>query len=128
MKINEIILNERVSRDELRALKLYLQKQYEPIGLDVEFSSHFVDRVNDPRNEPEISTAELGKLFRKSLDRYGKTFKDMHPETEVVLKDISTALNVPIAIKRSEDAEKAVLATTVMRKKNYQTRDKVFKV
>ena len=33
--------------------------------IDVSFTKHFVDRLNDPRNDPEIKVSELQRFFKK---------------------------------------------------------------
>ena len=37
----------------------YADRLFKELGLDVEFSRHFRDRLNDPRNAKPISAAEL---------------------------------------------------------------------
>ena len=46
----------------------YMQR----IGVDVEFTRHFMQRVNDPRNKKQITPAELTRLFKQSYKKYGK--------------------------------------------------------
>ena len=43
----------------------YADKLFGELGLDVEFSKHFRDRLNDPRNTKPITAAELiGQIGR----------------------------------------------------------------
>ena len=42
------------------------------IGIDVEFTRHFLDRVNDSRNKKQITVAELIRMFKQSYKKFGR--------------------------------------------------------
>jgi hypothetical protein len=81
--------------------------------------------MNDPRNNPEIKVAELQKFFKKIQKKKGSQIK-ANPDIEVVLKDMSTNLNLPVVINYS-DGEFEVVHKTIMRKKNFSTTSKELK-
>ena len=93
-------------------------------GIDVQFTKHFVDRLNDPRNDPAIKTSELQRFFKKIQRNKGKNIIN-NPDIEAVLKDIKTNLNLPVAIKKKGDRY-IVTNKTIMRKKDFKTTDRVF--
>ena len=93
--------------------------------IDVEFTRHFVDRLNDPRNKPEIKVAELQRFFKKIQRNKGKDIRQ-NPDVEVVLKDLASDINLPVVINY-KDGEFEVGNKTVLRKKDFKTPDKVIK-
>ena len=52
-----------MSKSTLNKIEKYMEKQLSPE--DIEFTKHFFDRVNDPRNGKEISDLELTGFFQK---------------------------------------------------------------
>ena len=94
-------------------------------GIDVEFTRHFVDRLNDPRNSPEIKVSELQKFFKKIQRNKGRNIIN-NPDTEAVLKDMSTNLNLPVVIKTKGNGFE-VTNKTIMRKPDFKTTSKVLK-
>ena len=56
-------MNEDVSRSDLDQIEKYADRLFAAVGIDVEFTRHFLDRVNDERNKKPINTAELIRLF-----------------------------------------------------------------
>ena len=40
------------------------------LNIDVEFTKHFMDRVNDARNKTPITPAELTRLFKQSYRKH----------------------------------------------------------
>ena len=67
MKINELDKNAGVTQNQLDTLEGVLDKVFSKVGIDVEFTRHFIDRVNDTRNIKPISIKELAMLFKKEF-------------------------------------------------------------
>lgn len=127
MKINEF--DNEVTQKELDMLETYIDKAFNKIGIDVEFTRHFLDRVNDERNIRQITIKELGMLFAKEYKRWGKPIAQLGPDAEAVMKDISSDINIPFALKWDRNNNQLELvAKTVMRKKNFKTPNKEFPV
>ena len=84
-----------------------------------------MDRLNDPRNKPEIKVAELQRFFKKIQRNKGKDIRQ-DPDVEVVLKDLASDINLPVVINY-KDGEFEVVNKTVMRKKDFKTPDRVIK-
>ena len=53
-------------------MEKHLDKIWAKVGIDVEFTRHFHDRVNDARNKKPINTAELIRIYREIYKKYGK--------------------------------------------------------
>jgi hypothetical protein len=115
-------LEREITPAELNALEAKLDELYAKLGLDVEFTTHFIDRVNDPRNKKQITIAELFKLFQETFKVYGKEIAQAGPHFEAVMNDISTALNVPFVLQWNKHKnELEVVSKTVMRNPDFKT-------
>ena len=84
-----------------------------------------MDRLNDPRNDPEIEVSELQRFFKKIQRNKGVGILSS-PDIEAVLKDMETNLNLPVVIKKKGN-EFEVLNKTIMRKPNFKTTSKVIR-
>jgi len=120
-------LDEDVTQPQLNALEKAVDNVFGRIGIDVEFTRHFLDRANDERNGEPITIQELGKLFAKEYKRWGKPIAQMGPDTEAVMKDLESDINIPFALRWNGE-ELELIAKTVMRKKNFSTSNKQFPV
>ena len=112
---------EEVTQQQINDLEKFADRILKKFDIDVEFTRHFVDRVNDSRNNPEITVAELQKLFKKIQKAKGANIKK-YPDMEVVLKDLQTDLNIPVVVDY-KNGEFIVTNKTIMRKKNFKTPD-----
>lgn len=110
---------EEISQQQIDDLEKFADRLLQKFNIDVEFTRHFVDRVNDSRNNPDITIAELQKLFKKIQKSKGENIKKF-PDMQVVLKDLQTDLNIPVVIDY-KDGEFIVTNKTIMRKKNFAT-------
>ena len=72
---------------------------HQSVGIDVEFTRHFLDRVNDARNKKQITVAELIRLFKQSYKKYGKKIAKLGPDAEAVINDMQTDVNMPFVLK-----------------------------
>ena len=114
-------LLEFVSKKDLDQVERYADKLFAAVGIDVEFTRHFLDRVNDERNKKPISTAELIRLFRLSYKKYGKKIPQMGAKAQAVIHDMETNLNMPFVLNIDRSGMLDLVAKTVMRKKDFKT-------
>jgi len=114
------MFGEEVTAKQISDLEKFGDRLLAKFDVDIEFSRHFADRMNDSRNNPEIKVAEIQALFKKIARKKAANIKK-HANSEVVLKDIQKDLNLPIAIKMDKDGEIDVVHKTIMRKKNFKT-------
>ena len=114
-------LLEFVSKKDLDQVERYADKLFAAVGIDVEFTRHFLDRVNDERNKKPISTAELIRLFRLSYKKYGKKIPQMGAKAQAVIHDMETDLNMPFVLNIDRSGMLDLVAKTVMRKKDFKT-------
>jgi len=128
MRLFELFKEDRdVTDQELQQLETYADKLFASLGIDVEFSRHFKDRVNDPRNQKPITIAELTRLFKQIYKKHGKPIAQLGPDAEAVMKDMRTDVNVPFALQW-DGKELDLVAKTIMRKPNFATPNPEFAV
>ena len=72
MKSFDNYIYEEVTQRDLDNVEKYADKLFAKVGLDIEFTRHFKDRVNDERNKKPITPAELIRLFKQTYKKYGK--------------------------------------------------------
>ena len=58
-------LNAKFSQKDVDDIEKFADRILKKYGIDIEFTRHFVDRLNDPRNTPEIKVSELQRFFKK---------------------------------------------------------------
>jgi len=118
-----------VTNAELRKLETLLDQLFDKIGVDIVFTRHFMDRVNDVRNSREIEIEELRDIFLKAYRKYSTYFPKMRPDIEAVLTDLQSQLNIPFVMKWDKrNSEFDLVSKTVMRKKNFKTSNRKLQV
>ena len=122
--VNREYVSEDFTQRDVNDLEKFADRILKKYGIDVEFTRHFVDRLNDPRNSPAIKVSELQKFFKKIQRNKGQNIRN-NPDVEAVLKDMSTNLNLPVVIKTKGDDSFEVTNKTIMRKKDFRTTSKV---
>ena len=105
-----------MSQVALQSVEDFADKELAP--LDIDFSDHFFDRLNDPRNVKPISTAELIGFFKR-LSRKKNELEDFLTKyKEIVATDNRTNINIPLV-----NLTDKIIAKTIMRKKDFYTPD-----
>lgn len=118
-----------LTQRELDEIERYADKLFAKVGIDVEFTRHFLDRVNDYRNRKQISAAELIRLFRKTYQQYGREIPEMGPEAQAVITDMGTDINVPFVLEYDRRTKKLdLISKTVMRKRGFKTSNPVLAI
>jgi len=119
-KLATLGLEERITfkpeftKDEVEFIEDEADSEMQP-EIDIDLSSnHFFDRLNDPRNYPDIEPYEVENFFDKLADKKDEFIKFLQKYKEVVAKDRETNINIPFM----KIANKAI-AKTIMRKKNF---------
>ena len=123
-------LHAKFSQKDVNDIEKFADRILKKYGIDIEFTRHFVDRLNDPRNNPEIKVSELQRFFKKIQRVKGtkiknpRNFINSGSEIQAVLKDIDSNLNLPVVIKY-DDEKFTVTNKTIMRKKDFKTSNKI---
>jgi len=104
------------TKDEVEFIEDKADNKMQP-EIDIDLSSnHFFDRLNDPRNYPDIEPHEIEDFFDKLADKKEEFILFLKKYKQIVTKDGETNINIPFM----KAANKAI-AKTVMRKKNFKT-------
>jgi hypothetical protein len=72
--IEGIITENYITRQELAQIETAVDEFFQEYGIDVNFQgqfTHFIERLNDPRNEAPIYTDELRDFFEDLANEYG---------------------------------------------------------
>jgi len=121
--INDIkFLNENISRATLNQIEKYADQLFSAVGIDVEFTKHFFQRINDQRNEEEITHSDMICLFRETYGKYGKMISKFGVEAQAVITEMMTDINMPfVLVWDDNNQELDLVAKTIMRKRGFQT-------
>jgi hypothetical protein len=118
-------ITENLSVTELDIIEKIADEWFQDYGIDVEFTKHFIKRVNDPRNGKPISFEELEEMFTDAAEKYGDILSKLPEGYEAVLLKLKNDLNLPFVLKydkKTRDTD--LIAKTIMRKYNFKTPDK----
>jgi hypothetical protein len=120
---------DKITLQDLRNLEMYADMLFKNFNIDVEFTKHFFERVNDKRNKKQITFSELANMFRKAYRKHGQRISKFPDGAEAVLKDMASDLNIPFAIVwDSLQNEFDLVTKSIMRKKNFKTRSQELRV
>jgi hypothetical protein len=123
MKDFKEFISEALSKKDLDEVERAADKLFAKVGIDVVFSKHFIDRVNDIRNKNRpISGAELVRIYKLTYKKYGKKIPKLGEEGESVLFDINSNLNIPFILHWDDkNQEFDMVSKTVMRTPNFKS-------
>ena len=106
---------EEVSAKQLSDLEKFADRILAKFDVDIEFTRHFRDRMNDDRNKPAITVNELQRVFKKIAKNKAKNIRQ-NPDSEAVIKDLQSDLNLPVVIKYDRNKEEfEVINKTITR-------------
>lgn len=120
------LFNEDVSRSELQKIGDIADSLWNKLGIDVAFTYHFLDRVN----ERGVTAEELARMFIEQYKQNGgeiSNLKSKNNDPEAVMVDLFTNVNLPFVLKdKGKNKNKALVGITVKKDKNFKTPDKKF--
>ena len=83
--ILESVINENyITRDELAKIEPSIKSYFAKYGINVDFqgkTTHFIDQINNPRNEGTIRLSDIQQLFKDLADKYGKSITTQIKDT-----------------------------------------------
>jgi len=122
-------LFEELDYKDFTELEEFADDLFAELGLDIVFTKHFKDRVNDWReNKKPITFEELEDFFLKAYNKAGETIVKLPHNKEVVLRDTWSKLNSPIIVKKRAGEKDDVLMQTIMRKKDFGSPDEIINI
>lgn len=120
-RFKSFITEGSISQSDLDQIEKYADRLFAAVGIDVEFTRHFMDRVNDTRNKQQITSSELVRLFKQSYKKYGKKIASLGDDAQAVINDMKTDINMPFVLNVTKDGELELVGKTIMRKKDFKT-------
>jgi hypothetical protein len=117
-------VKEDISQQQLYAIEQYIDQLWKHLGIDITFSRHFFDQLSRAQNKPPITAQELIQMFTKQYKEHGPEIAKLGHEEEAVMMDLLTKVNIPFIIRSNQHLK----AKTILRKPNFRTFDKTFKV
>lgn len=121
-----------ITKTQLQRVEQYADRLFKEYGIDIEFQNlyagtHFLQRLNDPRNIDQITADELRNIFKKASQKYGNVLAKSNDKAEGVLKDMESDINMPFIIKLDKvNGELDFIPKTIMRKKGFYSNSPVF--
>lgn len=122
-------LNENLSENDLKKIEFTADKYFNLLGLDITFTKHFKERINDRRNGKPITAEELNQIFNEIYINYGMQLRELNPDYEAVFKDISTDINAPFIIDYDKKRNQVrIIMKTIMRKERFLTPNDIYPI
>lgn len=120
-----------ITRKEMKEFEKLANRLFDKFGIEFDFTNHFRERMSDKRNNPCIDLKEIAEIIKRIYMRkkQGQETLSRFKNAEVVLHSLQSDLNIPVAIeydRRNDDL--TVIGKTIMRKKNFKSRDQKIKV
>lgn len=113
-----------VTQKQLNGLEKTLETVWSLLGIDISFSRHFLDRVNDSRNGKQVTVNELKAVYDELYKKYGKHIQNIgrttRKEVEKVVRDMHTDINIPVAIRFNRRGDLELQGITLMRKRGFK--------
>jgi len=98
--ILESVLTENyISRKELAEIESVIDGYFSQYGIDVDFqgkTTHFIDQLNNPRNEGTIRIDDIKKLFKDLADKYGNEIRQQILRKQPTAVESDYKFDVPI--------------------------------
>ena len=88
-----------ITRDELKQIEPVIDRFFKRFGIDVDFQgkfTHFIERLNDPRNEGTIRLDDLENLFKDLSDEYGQDIVQQFQQNQPTAVTSDYQFDVPI--------------------------------
>lgn len=73
-----------------------LNSRYVPYGIPLTITTHFVDQIQNPRNQEPISMSEVADFFSKLLLKRHTFLKNLSDGQSIVVVDLESDITVPL--------------------------------
>ena len=93
------LIENYITRDELKQIEPVIDRFFKRFGIDVDFQgkfTHFIERLNDPRNEGTIRLDDLENLFKDLSDEYGRDIVKQFQQKQPTAVTSNYQFDVPI--------------------------------
>jgi phenolic acid decarboxylase len=118
-----------VSSKVLKEVENYADKIFKSLNIDVVFTNHFKERINDYRNKKQITGNELIDIFKRLRYKHGMEISKLTPKAQRLIKDMKNDINIPFIIDYDKNKKMLTLnIKTIMRKKDFKSDTQVYMV
>jgi len=111
--------DEEITPQQLEDFRKLLDAIWRKIGITISFSRHFRERLNERR----ITIGEVKKIYAELYKKHGDYIRNINKQTrlevESVVRDLSTDINIPIAVRFNRRGDLELQGITAMKKKNF---------
>jgi len=94
MRLTEFLIEETNSQ-LARHYTDALNTRFQPAGIPVKVTTHFVDRINDTRNQEPIGLGEVVDFFSKLLLKKQLVLQELPEGSSIQVVDLETDITVP---------------------------------
>lgn len=116
------VSNEPISRSQLKVIENVLDKLFASLKIDVVFTKHFFDRLNDRRNKRQITPCELIEIYKSLYQKFGVKISKTSREIEKLITSITSNINIPVKLEYDRNTKEVnMVAKTIMRKKGFKS-------
>lgn len=118
---------EHITISELKSIEQWADNLFKALNIDIVFTRHFYDRLNDFRNGKDIETDELIDIFKKFFQKYRDKISYIPLSKPSLLKDLNTKINIPFTLEYDKTKDEIdFIAKTIQRKDNYLGNEKKY--
>lgn len=121
-------LFEFIPNIDLKRVQAESEKVWSFLGVKIGLTDHFIKQIKLERNDPPITTDEIISLLVLQCYRHGKSIIALKNDAEIVLKNATTGLNIPVVFKIDPSSGAKIIPKTAIRRDNFQTTSPVFRV
>lgn len=118
-----------ISQQDLQVLQSTINARLAAHHTAFRLSVHFsVDRVNDSRNNPAITMAELDSIFTRLIDLHLGKLLSLNNGDTFNIRCLKTHINMPCAVRKqlvNGVTTQENIVITVMRKKHFVAKDAI---
>lgn len=119
-----------ISAADVTALQLRINAKLIQHNATFSLSVHFSgDRLNDTRNKPPVTLAELEDLFDRVIAQHLLSIVALNDGDTFNIRCLTSHINMPCGVKKSASATGVTtqknIVITVMRKEHWFTKDPV---
>lgn len=111
----------KITRRDLEELERMLDAVFHRVGIDIEFTRHFLERVNHVRNKEQITLRELQEMFMATFRQHSRKLRQYGDRYTAVLVDLNSQINIPFVLEWNSSTEMLELRNkTVMRTPHFR--------
>lgn len=119
-----------ITSSEITELESRINEQLSIYNAQFIMTVHFsIDRLNDPRNNPPITIAELDSIFNNLIRDHITSIVALNHEDTFNIRCSKSHINMPCGVVKESEENGSIthknIVITVMRKHNFHAKDPI---